>query len=136
MIIVLTTYPDKKKAEAIAEKLVKKELAACVNIIKIEKSIYKWKGKIHKDGEYLLIIKTKRQVYRKLEIFIKENHPYKLPEIIYFNIEGGNKDYLSWIDKSTLSRLLTVPLDLRLSKRAGIPSKEPTKARKPRTLSR
>lgn len=136
MIIVLTTYPDMEKAEIAAEQLVNKELAACASIVKIERSIYRWKGKTEKHGEYLLMIKTKKQAYNQIERFIKENHPYEVPEIVYFEIDGGNNDYLSWVDGTTLSKLLTVPLDLRLSKRASAPSNEQTKARKPSTLSR
>ena len=57
-IIILTTVSSKKEAELIGSKLIDKELAACVNIIPNIKSIYYWEGKINKDSEYLLIIKT------------------------------------------------------------------------------
>jgi len=135
MIIALSTYPDKKRAEEAAEEIVKKELAACVNIIQIGKSIYKWKGKIEKEGEFLLLIKTTKKAYKQLELFIGETHPYEVPELVYFKIEGGNKNYLSWLDKNVLSRLLTVPLDLRVRKREGTPLRTSIKARKPKTLS-
>lgn len=79
MIIVLTTYQDREKAEEAARMLVGKKLAACVNIIKIEKSIYRWKGKIEENPEYLLIIKTKEKLYQRLETAVKANHPYELP---------------------------------------------------------
>lgn len=135
MIIVLTAYPDMKKAEEAAERIVEKELAACVSIIKSERSIYKWNGKVERAGEHVLIIKTTKKAYPHLEALIKKGHPYELPEIIYFSVEGGSKDYLSWVDSSVLSRLLSVPLDLRLTRRAGEPPKEETRARKPSTLS-
>ncbi len=134
MIIVLSTYPDKKRAEEAATDIVRKELAACVNVIKIGKSIYRWKGKIQSEEEHLLIIKTRKKAYKQLEMFIREGHPYEVPEIVYFKVEGGNRDYLSWLDKNVLSRLLTVPLDLRVTKRAGTPLNEPIKAKKPKTL--
>ncbi|MFH1393422.1 MAG: divalent-cation tolerance protein CutA [Candidatus Micrarchaeota archaeon] len=135
MIIVLSTYPDRKLAEETASELVRMELAACVNVIKIGKSFYRWKGKLESEEEFLLIIKTRMKAYKQLELFIKEKHPYEVPEIVYFRIEGGNRDYLSWLDKNVLSRLLTVPLDLRVSRRAGAPLKEPISARNPRTTS-
>lgn len=135
MIIVLTAYPDMKRAEEAAERIVERELAACVSIIKTERSIYRWKGKTERAGEYTLIIKTTKKAYPQLEALIKQGHPYELPEVIYFGVEGGSKDYLSWVDSSVLSKLLSVPLDLRLTRRAGEPPKEETRARKPSTLS-
>jgi periplasmic divalent cation tolerance protein len=94
MIIVLTTYPDRKKAESAAASIVKQGLAACVNVIKIESSHYKWKGKIVKAQEFLLVIKTTEKRYKKLEAWIKKNHPYELPEIIKVPVTGGLKAYL------------------------------------------
>jgi periplasmic divalent cation tolerance protein len=135
MIIALSTYPDKKKAEGAAKKMVKEELAACVNILKIENSVYRWKGKMEKHPEYLLIIKTTRKAYTRLEMFIKEDHPHDVPEILFLNVEGGNKDYIRWVDSMTLSRLLRVPLDLRAAKRASVPAKASTKGKKPKSLS-
>jgi periplasmic divalent cation tolerance protein len=135
MIIVLSTYPDKEKAEEAAKGIVEEELAACVSIIKIENSFYKWKGKLEAHGEYLLIIKTTKKAYTRLEMYIKEHHPYDVPEILFLKIGGGNKEYIQWMDSMTLSKLLTVPLDLSATKRAPVPVKESTKAKKPRTLS-
>ncbi|HID72789.1 TPA: divalent-cation tolerance protein CutA [Candidatus Micrarchaeota archaeon] len=135
MIIVLSTYPDKKRAEGAASEIVRKELAACVNVIKIGKSFYRWKGKLQSEEEHLLLIKTKMKAYKQLELFIKKTHPYETPEIVYFKVEGGNKSYLSWLDKNVLSRLLSVPLDLRVTRRAGAPLRAPTRARKPKMTS-
>lgn len=136
MIIVLSTYPDRKSAEDAAEMLVEKELAACVSILKIEQSVYRWKGKTEKMPEYLLIIKTTQKAYPQLETEIKKTHPHKVPEIIYFEIKGGQKDYVGWVEANSLARLLSVPLDFIATKRAGDPSSELTSAKKPRTLSR
>ena len=105
MILVLSTYPDEKSAEAAAAQIIEKELAACVSTLKIENSVYRWEGKIEKNPEYLLLMKTTKKVYDKLEAFIKQTHPHKVPEIIYFDVGGGNKDYLQWVDSSTLSKL-------------------------------
>ena len=87
---------QKQDAEKLAKLLVEKRLAACINILKIEKSVYRWKGKIAEEGEYLLLIKSAK-AYEKLEREIRTNHPYKLPEIIRLNVNGGYKKYLSWI---------------------------------------
>jgi len=135
MIIVLSTYPSKETAHSAARKIVESELAACVSIIKIQDSIYKWKGKIEENSEYLLLIKTTKKAYPQLEKFIKDRHPHDVPEVIYLEVKGGEKEYLQWVSSTTLSKLLRVPLDLTVMKRASDPSKELKSARKPRTLS-
>ncbi len=137
MIIVLSTYPDRKSADEAAQRLVEKELAACVSIINIEQSVYRWKGKIEKSPEYLLIIKTTEKAYPQLETHIKSTHPHSVPEIAYLEVKGGQKDYLDWVNESCRSsaRLLRVPLDLSALKRASEPPSELRSARKPRTLS-
>ncbi len=136
MILVLSTYPTRKSADNAAMKIIEKELAACVNIVKIDESVYKWKGKIERHPEYQLLIKTRKKAYLQLEAFIKQTHPHEVPEIIYIEIKGGSKDYLSWMDSTVLPRPLRVPLDLRALKRASDPSKELKSARNPSTLSR
>ncbi len=102
-IVVFVTCPDKSVAEKIAEDLIKEKLAACVNITGEVNSIYFWQGNIEKDREYLMIIKTTEDLFVDLERFIKEKHPYTVPEIIGMPIIKGSKEYLNWIDK-TVSR--------------------------------
>ncbi|MBS3068241.1 divalent-cation tolerance protein CutA [Candidatus Micrarchaeota archaeon] len=97
MIIILTTVPKQSDGEKLAKLLVEKKLAACVNIIKIEKSIFRWKGNIVENKEFLLIIKSTAEKYNKLERTIKKNHPYKLPEIVRLKVDGGLRKYLDWV---------------------------------------
>lgn len=99
MHVLLTTFSKKSDAEKLAKALVEKKLAACVNIIKIEKSIYRWKRRIAKEKEFLLVIKT-AQPYRKVEKFILKKHPYKLPEIVALPVAKGYVKYLSWLARS------------------------------------
>ena len=134
MILVLSTYPDRESAEKAAEEIVRKELAACASVLRIECSYYRWKGKLEKKAEHLLIIKTMEKAYGQLETYIRDNHPHHMPEIIYLDVKGGQKDYLTWVESN--SRLLSVPLDFKLTRRAGVPSSESTSARKPSTESR
>ena len=136
MILVLSTYPDRESAGKAAMDLVQKELAACVSIVKIEDSIYRWKGKIVSDEEYLLLIKTTAKAYPRVETHIKDNHPHKIPEIIFLEVKGGQKDYLEWVDRNSLSKLLRVPLEFKAVKRASEPSIEERSARKPSVWSR
>ncbi len=102
-IVCLVTIDDPSKAINIARTLVEKKLAACVNIIPEIQSIYSWKGKVCDEKERLLIIKTRLNMFDKLQTTIKELHPYEVPEIIAMNIEHGLPEYLQWIDDSTLS---------------------------------
>ncbi|MBN1169496.1 divalent-cation tolerance protein CutA [Candidatus Micrarchaeota archaeon] len=110
MIIVLTAYPDMKSARQAGRKIVEKELAACVSIVKIEESVYRWKGKIKSGGEFLLIIKTTKKAYLQLEAFIRMDHPYELAEVIMIEVKGGSRGYLEWISSSTLSNLVTMDI--------------------------
>ncbi|NYZ74137.1 divalent-cation tolerance protein CutA [Candidatus Micrarchaeota archaeon] len=137
MILVLSTYPDRKSADEAAQSLVEKELAACVSIISIAQSVYRWKGKLEKSPEYLLIIKTTEKAYPQLETHIKNTHPHSVPEIVYLEVKGGQKAYLDWVNESCNSsaRLLRVPLDLSALKRASEPPSELRSAKKPKTLS-
>ncbi len=134
MIIVLSTYPDKSSAEKAAADLVGLGLAACVSVIPIESSTYRWKGRIEKHPERLLLIKTAKRAYGALEQRIKETHPHSVPEIACVSVARGNKGYLEWVEDSV--RLRMVPLDFMATMRASAPSRAFRRARKPRALSR
>lgn len=100
--IVLCTIDSIENAKKLAHNLVKDKLAACVNIVSGVTSVYEWKNEICEDSEYLLIIKTKSDLYEKLEAKIKELHPYEIPEIVSLKIDKGSKSYLDWIKNITL----------------------------------
>ncbi|MDP2981621.1 MAG: divalent-cation tolerance protein CutA [Candidatus Omnitrophota bacterium] len=96
-IQVVTTISGKRGAEKIAKSLIDKRLAACVQIAGPIKSIYRWKGKIETAKEWVCVIKTRKNLYKKVEKTIKKIHPYEVPEIIAVPIAAANKDYLKWI---------------------------------------
>ncbi len=98
--IVITTCAEKKEADHLASHLTEGKLAACVQINKIT-SYYTWKGKVHNETEYRLIIKTKVKFYKKIEQCIKDIHRYEVPEIIRIPVQTGLKEYLDWIDEVT-----------------------------------
>lgn len=100
-IIVFVTCPDNECANNIASSLIEKKLAACVNIINNVESIFRWKGKIEKSSERLLIIKSKRRLLKKLIADIQQNHIYQLPEILALPIIGGSKEYIVWLNDET-----------------------------------
>lgn len=97
MIFIYSTFPNKKEAEKIGRKLVQKKLAACVNIFQIG-SIYSWRGKIEKDMEFAMIIKSRREYFKKIEKFILKNHPYDAPCILEIPLGRINRKYFKWLN--------------------------------------
>ncbi len=99
-VVILSTYPDKKSIQKIANKLVRSRLAACVNITKIS-SVYSWQGKVENADEFLAVFKTTQKNKLKLKEQIKKTHPYKVPEIAELAVKDLNKPYLQWLVDST-----------------------------------
>lgn len=95
-LIVLTTVGTKQFANDLAHSVVSARLAACVQIQQVQ-SVYRWKGEVCAEPEWLLAIKTTDQRYAELELHIKANHSYETPEIVRVAIDGGSKEYLAWI---------------------------------------
>lgn len=100
MLLVLTAV--NRNAEKIAAKLVAERLAACVSIVPC-KSTYRWKGKLKKAKEQILIIKTRTDNYALLEKRIKGLHPYDLPEILSLNA-GGSMEYIDWVLRESMPK--------------------------------
>jgi periplasmic divalent cation tolerance protein len=99
-LLVLTNLPDRAAAERIADLVVEKRFAACVNILAC-RSVYRWNGAVQRDEEHPLLIKTTADRYAELEAAIREAHPYELPEIIAVPIERGLTAYLDWVAAET-----------------------------------
>lgn len=99
-ILITTTFDNKKNLRKVTDILLEKRLISCLQISKI-KSKYFWKNKLVTSKEYLVKMKTRKDLYKKIENIILENHNYEVPEIIYCDINDGNQKYLSWIDETT-----------------------------------
>jgi periplasmic divalent cation tolerance protein len=105
-IVVLVTCASRKEAERLAESLVHKRLAACVNIATGSvKSIYRWKRKVESATEVPVVIKTTRRKFAALEKEIRRLHSYDTPEIIALPILAGSAAYLEWIAASVSERV-------------------------------
>ncbi len=100
-ILVLTNMPDEQSARALARRLVELKLAACVNILPGVQSLYRWQGEIEEAVEITMLIKTTHGRYAEIELAIKENHPYQVPEIIAMPVIEGLPAYLGWIAQET-----------------------------------
>jgi periplasmic divalent cation tolerance protein len=96
-MLVLVTAGSQEEAEAIGAALVAERLAACVNIVPGITSIYRWQGEVHRDGEWLLVVKSRRDVLDELVQRVRELHSYDLPETIALPLVGGSAPYLAWL---------------------------------------
>jgi periplasmic divalent cation tolerance protein len=99
-LLVLTTAGSEAEAHVIAQTLVERRLAACVNIIPRAQSVYRWEGKVEQAEEYFLLIKTVKAREEQVRAAIREMHSYDLPECIAISIESGSADYLQWLSDS------------------------------------
>ena len=99
-IIILCTIDNIENAKKISQLLVSEKFAACVNILPGLMSVYLWDDKVMQDSELLMIIKTKKALFEDVKTKITELHPYKVPEIISFDIADGASAYLDWIGAS------------------------------------
>ncbi|MDP7512369.1 MAG: divalent-cation tolerance protein CutA [Candidatus Marinimicrobia bacterium] len=102
-VLILSTVSKIEDAQTIANHLVSNSMAACVNFIPNLESVYKWKNKVCKENEFLLMIKTTANKETNVYDSLSEIHPYDTPEIITLPIQNGSKDYLNWISESVES---------------------------------
>jgi periplasmic divalent cation tolerance protein len=98
--VLISTVSTVQEGQRISKFLVKKRLAACINMISSVKSVYLWKGKTCEEKEVLLVIKTVRGRINNVINKIKELHSYEMPEILAFKVEEGEKSYLNWVKQT------------------------------------
>jgi periplasmic divalent cation tolerance protein len=100
---VQTTTESEDDARRIGRAAVEGRLAACAQLVRI-RSIYRWEGEVVEAGEWLCLLKTRRELYAQLEELIRSLHPYEEPEIVAVPITDGSRGYLDWIADSTARR--------------------------------
>jgi periplasmic divalent cation tolerance protein len=98
--IVLTTTGSREEARKIADALVERRLAACVNVVGPIESVYRWQGAVERAPEWLLLIKTAATQFEAVRAAIRELHSYELPECVEVAIEHGSAEYLAWIGEN------------------------------------
>ena len=99
--LVLTTCGSLEEARSIAQTLVERQLAACVNIAPQIESVYRWQGEVETATEWLLVIKTTAEAFDRLRETLTKLHSYELPECIAIAIEDGSAAYLEWMGQSS-----------------------------------
>ena len=97
-IVIFATCGSEEEAGVLARRLVERRLAACVNIVPRVRSIYRWQGKIESGEEWLLLIKSRRDLFAALFDELRAAHSYEVPETIAVSIVEGSSDYLAWMD--------------------------------------
>jgi len=98
-VIVFSTASNQEEAEKIAAALLEKRVAACVSISAPQQSWYYWQGRVHRDEELTLMIKTRSRLFPEVEKTIRQNHSYEVPEIIAVQMSAAGKEYLDWLNE-------------------------------------
>ena len=99
MLLVFNTVPNPEEGETLARVIVEAKLAACVQILPRMTSVYVWEGKVERENEYLLLIKTTEERYSDLEKFITDNHSYAVPEIVAVDSRHVAEPYRRWLEE-------------------------------------
>jgi len=98
-IVVFSSCDSEEQAGQIARALVEQRLAACVNILPGARSVYRWKGEIEDGAEWILIIKSRRELMDQLRVALGKIHAYEVPELLAVPVVDGSPAYLAWLDR-------------------------------------
>lgn len=98
-LLVYCTVPDEKTGKSLSHHLLSKKLIACANLLPEGRSFYEWKGKLESETERVLICKTKKSCYRRVEEEITKKHPYECPCIVALPLSEGHPSFLKWMDE-------------------------------------
>jgi len=116
-VVALSSVGSAEDAERLARALVERRLAACVNVVPGVVSHYRYQGELHRDAEWLLVVKTRVERMAALRTALVELHPYELPELVALEITDGSEKYLEWLDDSVLEGAASHPPDPPLAPR-------------------
>jgi periplasmic divalent cation tolerance protein len=105
LLVVVSSFPDMEAARIMARALVEENLAACVQLMENMQSVYRWEGKLYEGQEVLLSAKTTHSKWALISRFIKDKHPYDLPEILAFAPEEYAQQYGEWVQSRVNSKI-------------------------------
>lgn len=100
VVVVLTTWPADRPVDAFARALVERRLAACVSVLPLQHSTYRWRGAVEEADEHQVLMKTTTSRISALEEAVRELHPYDVPEWLVMDVTGGSDRYLGWVRES------------------------------------
>lgn len=98
---ILTNCPDAETAERLALALVEERLAACANIGAPIRSVYRWRGEVHREPETPLLLKTRDDLFEALTLRLRTLHPYETPAVLKIAVDAADPHYLAWIEAET-----------------------------------
>lgn len=101
VVLAVSTAPDAEVAERIARKLLEERLIACANLLPGVTSLFRWQGEVQREGEVMMLLKTRRSRVEALGARLAELHPYEVPELIAVTLEAGLPSYLAWVRDET-----------------------------------
>jgi periplasmic divalent cation tolerance protein len=133
MRLVLTTYPDREAARTAVDAALTRRLAACANLIAID-SRYWWKGRLESAGETLVLFKTVPKRVGALVRFLKESHPYDVPEVVELDVPRAEPAYLRYLAATLDPEAPPPPLGggaIRRGGRRGPGARAPGRTRAP-----
>ncbi|MBJ7222530.1 MULTISPECIES: divalent cation tolerance protein CutA [unclassified Brenneria] len=99
-VVILCTAPDESCAQRLAASLLEERLAACVTLLPGARSFYHWEGKLERQSEIQMLIKSDTSHQQALLAHLKQRHPYQTPELLVLPVLGGDSDYLTWLNAS------------------------------------
>lgn len=99
-VVVFMTASHKEEALKIVRRLLSERLIACANIVGPVSSLFWWKGKIGEASEFLVIMKSRKDLFKRLSKRVKETHSYEVPEVIALPVTEGLPSYLEWMSAS------------------------------------
>jgi periplasmic divalent cation tolerance protein len=101
VVLALSTAPDAGEAERIARVLVEERLIACANLLPGAVSVYRWEGEVRREGEVMMLMKTRRALVPRLKERLPALHPYEVPELLVARVEDGLAPYCGWVLEET-----------------------------------
>jgi periplasmic divalent cation tolerance protein len=117
LLVVVTSVGTEEQAIDIAHALIRNRQAACVNLMPNVHSIYRWKGRVCDDGEFLLFIKTRAREFKAVRETIQKMNTYELPEVLSYRVDDSSPAFAAWIRKSTDHRRKTIRVKKTLKKK-------------------
>ncbi len=117
LIVIVTSVGTEEQALDIAHALIRNRQAACVNLVPNVHSIYRWKGRVCDDGEYLLLIKTRAGEFQAVRDTILKINTYELPEVLAYRVDDSSRAFADWIMKTTQQTKTRAPASKAASRR-------------------
>ena len=96
-LVVLTTFGTEADARRFVGTVVAQRLAACGTLLPGARSIYRWEGAVKEEPEVVVLLKTDASKWDELVGAVRQQHPYRVPELLALPVERGLDRYLAWL---------------------------------------